>query len=387
MGNIADIVIFGVEPFYYPAKIIEKGILQVCKISNLFSLYILDIPQFPVQGKILGSAHWKEIAVQNADYTVEVQLTRQANSSWKKVFNELSLQRRDQSLNFGLDVLKKAPKETSTRAKLLLRFPSKYAFDDILDVIRNSSSIADLQTKGEITENILKKEILYHDTSTGIVYDGADGIAHNGCFNLRLKGFGLLLGVPLYALLSIIYNLIKIIPTIIYLTAQIFIVYHSQKEEEPKTFNEIAWTHIKEMAFETGASFRNILRTPFFALGMFGGALIAIFSPLNGMKIAGSFEYHWNHRVSKFNPGCYCFFHPMRKFTLSILLVGGVYYLAPCLSPKGIVKVDHQGNILDDVTYFLPKDLANFKWNRDVKPNATIIAHKVDRTKKETMRQ
>ena len=111
---------------------------------------------------------------------------------------------------------------------------------------------------------------------------------------LRLKGFLLTIAMPIYTVGVVVYNLGRIIPVIVYLAGHIFAEYYSQDKGE-KTFGKIVFEHLRQMGVETGVSLRNVVRAPFFAIGMLWGCLWAIIDPFNGMKIIGSFEHHWNH--------------------------------------------------------------------------------------------
>ena len=171
---------------------------------------------------------------------------------------------------------------------------------------------------------------LYVDTSTGFVFGGPD--CGNTCVELRKKGVYLAIAMPFYTAGVMAYNVGRIVPVIVYLAIHSFVEYYS--ENRKKTLKSTVLEHLKQMGIETGVSLRNIVRTPFYAIRMMMGCLWALVDPFNGMKIIGSFEHHWNHGKTIYEPSLHII-----GFSHQFVFEGGgdpkqlrksTYFLAPC---------------------------------------------------------
>ncbi len=359
MSKMADFVFCGTRPLYYPAQGAEYVSEGISKTWGLFCTYVLDIPQFPVQGKVFGQSHWERVTIQTIRRNVEVEITR----------NEISWYEVSKFFGNHLKVSGERPNKSSFTHTFSLHYipgvdgPIQEYIKTILEEAGEKFTVT-ITSEEEPTS---VPEVVYRDNSTGIVHVGPDRC--NLDLTLRIKGFAILTGTPFYALGTVVFNLLKIIPTIIYLLGHIFYEYFTQKNEGHKDFTAIVWDHTKKIVYKTWCSFQNIIRTPFFALLICGGAIWAIIDPFNGMKIIGSTELHWNHRKSLFTS---------KECSLETLLSEGLFYLFPCMSPFGVFKVDHTGKLLDDKMYRMPEDITNFDWKKQ-QVQATVLDQKVDK--------
>ncbi len=103
---------------------------------------------------------------------------------------------------------------------------------------------------------------------------------------------------PLHAGGVVVYNLLRIVPVVIYLAGRIFYDWHKDKDNEQRPLKEFAAMHVKEMGYQTWLSIANIIRTPYYAGGMMAGLLYGIVNPWSGRRMAMAFERAWNHNMT-----------------------------------------------------------------------------------------
>lgn len=361
---MVEVSICGIKPFYYPGKAINHTCNGIHGAWEFFCKAI-DIPQFPVQGALLGHKHWKKIYKCKEYYRFEIELEKDKRQSWATI--------QDQFLENGakqVEILKsKGLPKNKIKFAICIKPNDKNAIE-LLESQRFKKNplFNDIELKstnflsGDVCK--VKTEDFYLDTSTGIVYSGNN--VGNNCVTLRIKGFLLLFLIPICAIVSIAYNICRIAPAIIYIIGHAIHTCFFQKGDQKITFKAVVWDHTKDGLRQIWMCVRNVIRTPFFIIGMYVGAIWEIMDPLNGMKMVGSFEYFWNHRVSKHDDNVMLLIMccPTENFKMGWTdpkkLGTSVNYLVPCMSPEAIVSVDHEGNILDDAVYYIPPDMTNF---------------------------
>src|ERR1700722_5413953 len=95
MDEVPPIPASNQSVFDYPAKGAQYAAKGISAVWNFFWRDVIDIPQFPVQGKVFGQSHWEEITVRyesqdTAERSIQVSIRKQDNASWKKVFYEVN---------------------------------------------------------------------------------------------------------------------------------------------------------------------------------------------------------------------------------------------------------------------------------------------------------
>ena len=112
---------------------------------------------------------------------------------------------------------------------------------------------------------------------------------------------------------------------------------------ERRTFRSIAGERLLQMPREVWRSIANIIRTPFYALGVIFGCIYGLFDPLNGKKVISLFERSWNHEIFLKDRGCAIIGVVGKNFAIE----GGgdhlgkhAFYIAACCQPFGKAKLD-----------------------------------------------
>lgn len=103
---------------------------------------------------------------------------------------------------------------------------------------------------------------------------------------------------PIYTLGVILYNILRIIPVVVYISGHLFYHYAQLPKDSEQTFSAVASFHLKAMGNQVALSISNVIRTPYFALNYTFGLFYSLVDPLNGRKWTGIFERAWNHQLS-----------------------------------------------------------------------------------------
>ncbi len=308
---------------------LEKGTHAVLKS--------LDIPQFPVEGAIFGQGHWQRCEIEQEHKTIDLTITTHEKlnffSSWKLWWDI-------HRLGVGIEKISPNPGAPALRDGEIayrLSITQGQTFDEIFEKIQGLASVRKIAPQGEEKRVWLTIRNAILDTSTNTLYEGFGNIS----ITLRIKGLGIAAVTPIYAFLTIAYNLARLVLVNIYLIGYIF--YEYSRNSENQTFKQITQAKLGIMGEQTWHSIRNCLRTPFFAIGFFFSALYMFIDPYNGLKMAGSFEHHWNHCIVLDKAW---WFIPMKNFRFE----GGgkpenlgqsTFYLAGCLAPRA--RTIHKG--------------------------------------------
>jgi hypothetical protein len=134
------------------------------------------------------------------------------------------------------------------------------------------------------------------DTSTKAIYRrGYD----NDRPDLVTKCFLATLALPFHFVGSVLYNCVRLVVVVAYFIFQTFNAFYSQSAEGPdrKSFKAIFIDQMKLMGIELLRSIVNIVRAPYYALGVFFGLLYGLVDPWNGRKVVEAFESAWNHHI------------------------------------------------------------------------------------------
>ena len=294
-------------------------------------LKTLDIPEFPVRGSLCGQGHWERIKLYDVSHhyqevTILIEDAGRFKSfaHWLKIAkncieNEISLR----PVGGGL---------FSRERKFYLIAKKTMALEELVKKIQMFESVKFITgNPNDVREYPVLHHYSLYDRSTGLVFEGIG----NDCITLRGKGIIITAVIPIYAALNILFNSAIIVPKIVYLTSRIFYDY-VVREDRTVTMGAIAKERIKEMGWTVWESIRNIVRTPFYAIGFMLGTLYMIVDPLNGMKWAGCFEYQWNHTIPVTSSFCFC---PQRDFFKD---GPRTFLLARCLSPQAYLNENRQ---------------------------------------------
>jgi len=148
----------------------------------------------------------------------------------------------------------------------------------------------------EVEETIYRLSA-YADTST--LDENGDGEAYvfekKDCMQHMNIAISVLIAEPFHAAGTILFNAVRIIPVVTYLAVTIFTADPSKEG----ILGQRTVSHIKEMGEQIWLSIANIIRTPYYLLGILVGTLFAFVDPLNGRKIVYSFEQAWNHNLDR----------------------------------------------------------------------------------------
>ena len=135
------------------------------------------------------------------------------------------------------------------------------------------------------------------------------------------------------------FNLLSVIPRIIYHVGRIFYDYHQVRKARANgdrldstrftsgtSFGKILQYRLLATIKSVGRALANVIRSPYYAVGMMAGCVYTWFAPKNGNKLISRFENDWNHGTScaewlkSPNPSC--------------------FYQAPCMQILSDLKED-----------------------------------------------
>lgn len=174
----------------------------------------------------------------------------------------------------------------------------------------------------------------YLDTSTGALYSSKTCLGTYTISLLCVPGTVVHLGA------AMLYNALRIIPVALYILGGC--VYEAWTGKEIYPDDPFRLIQIPK---EVGRSLWNIVRSPFYALGVIFGLVWSLVDPLNGRKVAAGFELAWNHGVER-KRSYWSTLGPQKEFAFE---GGGApsnlgkhgFYLPGCYQPFGKGKIEN----------------------------------------------
>lgn len=182
---------------------------------------------------------------------------------------------------------------------------------------------------------VVGKSTLKSDSGTAYIY------AQKHCGETHVISLMCIAVMPLYVAGAIAYNVLRILPIVVYIS--ICLIY--EKSSGKQIFAEDRKFKVRDITDQIGKSLWNVIRTPYYALGFFFGLIYSLLSPLNGRKVAAGFEREWNHGIDRYRS-----IWSVQGRQKDFLFEGGgapshlgehAFYLSGCYQPNAIVTYEN----------------------------------------------
>ena len=172
------------------------------------------------------------------------------------------------------------------------------------------------------------------DKDTGLIYKDESRSALRGKVIFLILPF-----TPVLVAGLIVYNILRIIPVIIYVTGKFFYdcykgnpLYLDPSNGPEKSKMKHAKDKAKLLSQELLRSIRNIGSAIFYGIALMFSAIYMIFDPFNGRKMYASYELLLNHRIP-LKESWWSIAGPQKHFSLHIIGDNG-FIMAGCLQAQ-----------------------------------------------------